>query len=398
MRRHVWQRVVPHRRFHPELLPGLLLFFSSVGVVSAAAINHKHSWHSSSVDQSNNSDNAIHGRQGASHHDSPAPDATASKNPASAPAADGTAVSALPINQTQRQMYFIGTPATSSDAQSVASDVASFIKSLPSPETALIIIEPTLPNGSNLDFNAYHNGAYDGALNSMFADIKAQGVSDIGMWVFFPEANTPSWGNTDPATVAANITRSVTIQKKYFPNSQASIMLDSETYAASDADWANGQYTSLLPYLQGIPAGLINSFGYQGFPWAPAAGVDQSTSLDASQFLPPNLAIEAAHALGVSSIWLNTGSFGAMYTNDPGQTISQSPAQRTATLGSIYNLAASLRANGFSMAVNIFAENKANQDEAVDWSYSGLNASVLTAFTSQLRQDAIAAWVYQGQN
>jgi hypothetical protein len=297
-----------------------------------------------------------------------------------------------------RSSFFEPTPATVADAQSDAADVASTLK-----EYAAYGIKPLVflePDG--MDLNQYQAGAYDSALDAYFKDIKAAGITDamMGMWVILPEGNIPVWSSVDPNVFAADVTKTVQFQKKYFPGSLATIMLDSESYPTG-ASWGDGHYVSLLPYVQNIPKGLIDSFGLQGFPWAPAANVSgEATLYNPNIYLRTDFAAEAARSLGVSSIWFNTGTFHQMYTQDSTQTITASPAQRQAMLDGTIAEAKGLQGQGFSVSIHLFAENKASTSEAIDWSYwqttpgSDANTTVFTTFVHDATTANIPIWLF----
>jgi hypothetical protein len=306
-----------------------------------------------------------------------------------------------------RSSFFLPTPPSAGDAPAYASDAASILKDYATHGvTPLVFLEPNDDNGNLLDLGQYMAGAYDTALDSYFASLKADGITDsmMGMWVALPEGDIPVWSTDDPTTYAADVTKTVQFQKKYFPASQASIMLDSESYAPG-AGWGNGQYVSLLPFVQNIPAGLINSFGLQGFPWAaPANQGDEDNSYDPQAYLRIDFAAQAARALGVNNVWFNTGTFHQMYTQNPSETVTLQPLQRQTMLNGVLSQAEALQAQGFSVAIHLFAENKSAADEATDWSYwqtapgSDANTSVLTTFVNDANVAHIPLWLFDTED
>jgi len=294
-------------------------------------------------------------------------------------------------------MYFTDYPDSVTGAKSAATDMYSTLKSFAKYGlTPLIIMEPTNSKGS-LNFQNYSNGAYDGIVDAYFQTLKNLGASDseVGIWTYFPEANLPEWGPVDTADFAPNVTRTVNIQKKYFPNSRASIMLDAESYPAGSTDWGNGSYVSISPFINGIPKGLLDSFGLQGFPWAPPANSSGDASYDPNVYLNGNLAVQAATQLGVTDIWLNTGTFHAMYTGSRAGTIYLSPSQRQSMLDVVVSQAVSIKGKGFKTEVNLFSEDKSNTDEATDWSYKSTDdQAVFKAFSQQLYSYGIGLWLF----
>jgi len=299
-----------------------------------------------------------------------------------------------------RTSFFVETPSTVSDARSSANDIASRLKEYDQfGIKPLVFMEPT-SNGSNLDLSQYANGAYDSALDAYYAALKSQGITDgmMGIWVLLPEGNLPEWSSVDPGIYAKVVTRTAQLQKKYFPASQVSLMLDSETYPATGS-WDNGSYTSLVPYVQNIPSGLIDSFGVQGFPWA-APSSEGSTYYDPNTYLRLDFAEQAAHSLGIQSLWVNTGTFHQMYANQAGETVTVSPLDRQTMLNGVIKQVNSAKSQGFSVAIHLFAENKASVSEGTDWSYWQLQPSndadtaVFTTFVHDATASNIPLWLF----
>lgn len=306
---------------------------------------------------------------------------------------------------TSTMMIFTGMPKDTNEAidmaQGMASDLKEFARFGIRP---LVILEPTSSEG-NINFAKYRAGSHDALMEQYFAEIKQQGVSDrqMGTWVPFPEPNIPLWDDTTIEDLTANIIKTVTIQKKYFPGSKASIMLDSMSYPSGSHSWDNGGYTSLLPYVQNIPKGLIDSFGYQGFPWSPPTtqGGLAGANLEAKQFVQAKLAVEAARALGITDVWLNTGSFGRSYSNDAKQTVIVDPDTRSKILQGVIEQAKAVKASGFHVAINLFAEDKGALAEGNDWSYwsSGQTSNseattVFKAFAANTRSNGLDLWIF----
>lgn len=300
-----------------------------------------------------------------------------------------------------RSSFFVPSPANTAQANTYAADVAFTLKQYAQYGiTPLVFMEPNTADGQLIDLQREQTGAYDNALDTYFSSIKAAGITDVmmGTWVMFPEANLPEWTSVDPNVFAANVTKVVSFQKKYFPASLASIMLDSETYPSASS-WDNGNYQSLLPYVQGIPKGVLNSFGLQGFPWASPANQPASDLYDPTVYLRTDFAAAAARSLGVNDIWLNTGTFARMYANKPAETVALSPADRQAMLDGVVTQAKSLQRQGFSVSVHLFAQDKSGSSEGTDWSYwktphDGQNTMVFTAFVHDLEAANIPLWLF----
>src|SRR5262249_755166 len=150
-------------------------------------------------------------------------------------------------------------------------------------------------------------------------------------------------------------------------SSKAAVMLESKTYPSATS-WSGGKYISLLPYVQSIPKGLIDSFGLQGFAWPPTSP-NEAPQLDATQFLRIDLAAQAANSLGVNEIWFNTGVFGTSYVLGKNKPYTLSAQQRQAVLDAIVAQAKTLKGQGFSVKVHMFTKDKSNVGEAIDWSF-----------------------------
>jgi hypothetical protein len=302
-----------------------------------------------------------------------------------------------------RTSFFIPMPSTVVQAQTSAQEIATKLKAYAQAGVApLVFMEPSDLDGVNLDLVQLGAGAYDAALTVYYQTLQAAGITSatMGMWAYIPEGNLPVWSTTEPNSYAAAVTKLAQLQKQYFPGSQVSLMLDSTSYAPG-AGWGSGSYTSLVPYVQSIPKGLIDSFGLQGFPWAAPANQPSQASLYApTAYLRTDLAMQAARALGVNSIWFNTGTFNQMYAGIAGQTITNTPAQRQQMLQGVVQLAAQTKAVGFSVAIHLFAENKASVGEATDWSYwrsqpdSGAETGVFTTFARDANAAGVPLWLY----
>jgi hypothetical protein len=305
----------------------------------------------------------------------------------------------------ERSSFFVITPSTAAQAQSSAQTVVSILQAYARYSIKpLVFMEPVDLNGQQLDLKQYASGAYDAAITAYFAALQAAGITagDLGMWVYLPEGNLPQWSTTDPAIYAAVVTKMATLQKQYFPGSQSSLLLDSESYAAG-ATWGAGKFVSLVPYVETIPKGLFDSFGLQGFPWAAPASDPNNISYNPSVYLRTDFAVEAAHLLGTTSIWVNTGTFASMYANKPGQTVSLAAAERQAMLSGVVRLMIDVKAKGFSAAIHLFAEDKSATAEATDWSYwharpnDTASTSTLITFLHDAHSAGIHLWLYDNE-
>jgi len=301
-------------------------------------------------------------------------------------------------------MTFVGIPASDADAATEAKQTAATLRAFAAYHVRpLVVAEPTdYVSGTGIDMGQFASGAYSGNLAALFADLKALHITDrqMGVWNPFPEANLPYWSNNQPQDFAPSVNLYVDTLHQYFPSAQTSIMLSAASYQPTDTTLKNAAYASLMPYLKGIAPGSINYFGLEGFPWLAPRGQSDKL-LDAGVFLKPSLASEAAKYLGTSHIWLNTGTFSAQYTQDATKIVRLSTAQRAAILTDIDTQARVLQKQGFSVAVSMFAEDKSNTTEAVDWSYWNSNnpsgsagSAVFTGFVHTLHQQQIDFWLF----
>ena len=307
-----------------------------------------------------------------------------------------------------KQMLFTHMPTTAEEAQADAVLMAGTLKEFAKYNVPpLVIFEPTNAAGEILPMQRFREGRYDTAIAMYFESLKAQGVTDkiMGTWVPFPEANTPVWVTTDADDFAANVTKVVKSQKHYFPDSRASILLDSRSHPSNDEQWAHGKYVSLKPYVKDIPKGLIDSFGYQGLPWLPPAGEPQSVGkLKVSEFLQPKLAREAAKSLGVRYVWFNTGTFSEAHTGRSATRVAMGNDTRASLLKEAVRQAKVLEDEGYSVALHIFAEDKSDIKEGVDWSYwqpGNAAASEGTQIFKDFVRNALSAnlqvWLYDAE-
>jgi hypothetical protein len=302
-------------------------------------------------------------------------------------------------------MVFARLPANSQDAEGDAMDMATKLQEFAKFHIQpLVIMEPTI-NGSSIHVADFAAGKYDASLTQYFQNLKAHGVTDVmmGTWVHFPEDNIPEWGNTDPGMFQANVVKAARIQKGVFPGSQVSILLNAQSFRSDDINRDYGTFSSLLPYVRGLPKDLFYSFGLQGFPWVSAASQKEQTKLlNPAQYMNANFAREAAKALGVKQIWFNTGTFGRMYTKNSTETVTYSPSQRQAILQGVLAQVKVAQRDGYKVSVNLFNFDGSNTGEATDWSYwhAGQTATqdpghaVFKAFAEQLYASGGKLWLF----
>ena len=304
---------------------------------------------------------------------------------------------------TDTMMVFTSMPATDAQAKQYAISDAAILKDFAKHGVRpLVIAEPTSKDGTQLDFAAFANGNMTPVIASYFRELKAQGITDeqLGIWNPFPEANLPYWNNNQPQFFAPAVNNYLTALKQQFPKAHTSILLNSATYETTDFNWENGDYQSLLPFVKGIAPGLVEYAGLQGFPWMARQG-GTATIFNAAEFLNPELLTEMAQSLGTKKVWFNTGTFVNKYTLDPARIVAVSPERRKAILTTVHDQALSLKDEGYSVSINIFAEDKSKSSEETDWSYwkdnqpfQSTSTPVITDFIGQLHQEGIAFWLF----
>lgn len=305
------------------------------------------------------------------------------------------------IEHIARTSFFVPTPTTLEEAHEYANSVSDYLKKYDRLKLRpIVFLEPRNAKG-NLDLNRYTNGAYDKALDSYFAELKTAGVTNemMGIWVILPEGNMPIWSSVDPEIFQSVVIKTIVIKKKYFPTSQTSLMLDSQTYKSA-TDWSSGQYMSLLPYVKAIPKGLVDSFGLQGFPWAEPANEGSNRQFEPKTYLRADLAIEAAQKLGVNNMWLNTGTFSRMYTHDTSKMVDVTASERQVMLDEVILIAKDIKKQGFDISVHLFAEDKSSDEEGTNWSYlhgqpsNEANLTVFNTFVMNAQQAGIPLWLF----
>lgn len=305
---------------------------------------------------------------------------------------------------TDTLMVFTGFPHDQASAQKESQDMAAKLKLFAQNKvTPLVVAEPYDDNGL-VSYNDFKAGKYTDSLSAYFNGLKAAGVTDqmMGTWVPFPESNTPSWNNkdTEPNDFALCVNVYLGAMKKVFPQAKGSVLLDATTYDPNDTGWNNGDYLSLIPYLQSIDKSLVSSFGIEGFPWMSNATVAKPQQVfRASEFLQPDLAIAAAQELHTRDIWINTGSFASKYTNDPSQTVHVSLDDRKAILDGVLEVAKQIQnyqLNSYRVSINLFAEDKSKDAEATDWSYFQTpdSTTLLTGFLQVAGHDGVPVSIY----
>jgi len=299
-------------------------------------------------------------------------------------------------------MVFTGMPKDDSVAAEEAGKMAETLKEFSDYGIRPVVIAEPITDWGLIDYEEFRSGFYDGWLRTYFRTLQESGVTDqeMGTWVPFPEPNLPYWNhaNATPDDFAAIVNDYLGIMKTYFPGAKGSVLLNSATYETDDFDWKSGEYLDLSPYVAGLKKEYIDSFGIQGFPWIAPAG-ESGEITDAGEFINYRLAVDAAKNLGVKKIWVNTGTFSRRYTDDERKMVYVNAPQRAAIFDSILSEILKIKNNGYSVSVNVFAEDKSKTEEACDWSYLSANNEeadriVFRNFLNELYQNEVGVSVF----
>lgn len=277
---------------------------------------------------------------------------------------------------TDTLMIFTGFSGNRQEAEVNAREMATKLKKFHESGVKPIVIAEPYIGDQAMSFKEYLAGAYDEGMNHYFKLLKEAGITDemMGVWVPFPEPNTPNWNNkdTEPRDFALCVNKYLSKLKEYFPKAKGSILLNATTYEPDDYGWENGDYISLSPYVDAIDRSLVSSVGIQGFPWMSNAQQRKRTIFNAQEFLQTDFAIGMAQILRTKDIWINTGTFASKYTDDPAKTVYLSINERKALLNDILQAAIDVREyqqNEYRISINLFSEDKSDTNEATDWSY-----------------------------
>ena len=289
-------------------------------------------------------------------------------------------------------MSFLSMPTDEASADELADRTAGFARDC---EAAGIkprfIMEPTDESGQGIDLNKITDSAHTGALHSYLQGLKKRGITgkQLGTFVPLPEPSIPEeWnGSTDPELFGRNFTAVASTIKETFPDAQICMMLDSASFPSGD--WGARTYDAnpLLAYTNGVPAGLVDEFGLQGFPRV-------SGSTDPHQLIQHDVAIQAAKQLQAKRIWINTGTYAVENDPDSKQKVSATLADRAAFLQAVGGEVASMRQSGMEVRVNIFAADKLQQGEA-NWHYTDAEfAAAVKPFAEQLKRSGASLTIF----
>jgi hypothetical protein len=262
-------------------------------------------------------------------------------------------------------MLFTNMPISVPNAQTYADKMAIRLKEFDKQQISPIVVAEPDSDWGLIDFQEFSRGDYDAWIAAYFQQLKADGVTDnmLGIWIPFPEPQQPYWNNnSNPDDFAHCINRYLGSLRKVFPKAQTGILLDSQATSGDQAP-------QLLAYTRLIDNSLVDVAGLQGFPWNPPTAEDKRKPItSASVFAPASLLQEVANSLNTKKVLFNIGTYRHRKI-DNGGDISITLEDRKKTLDSISHEANLLTTRNYKVIVNIFAQNKYNDKEGIDWSY-----------------------------
>ncbi|HMI09926.1 MAG TPA: hypothetical protein VK497_06030 [Candidatus Saccharimonadales bacterium] len=295
-------------------------------------------------------------------------------------------------------MIFTNMPISDPNANAAADMMTARLKDFDKQHiTPIVIMEPDSDWGL-VDFHEYATGYYDDWMTTYFMRLKSNGITDamMGLWIPFPEPQQPTWNNSSPDDFAYSVNRYFKTLRQAFPAGKTGILLDSQVGVSDKA-------SQLLAYTRLIDNSLVDVAGLQGFPWHPPDDDKRSEITSADEFAPAYLLEEVAKSLDTRDVLLNVGSYRHRKA-DNGGDIAITTSERRATLNSIVYETSLLRKQNYNVTVNVFAENKFDTKEGVDWSYwitaddeSSEQTLLFTSFVHHLKENGSVIGLYDSR-
>lgn len=331
--------------------------------------------------------------------DEPAPGRSATQDPQlnALPEYEAACQSAFIDNM----MIFTNMPISKDDANQMADSMAIRLNRFDEQKIQpIVIIEPDSKWGL-VDFHEYAEGVYDPWINDYFNRLRQNGITDtqMGIWIPFPEPQQTFWNNNkDPDDFAKSTNKYFSTLRSQFPAARTAVLLDSQVNSENQA-------SQLLAYTRLLDNSLVDIAGLQGFPWHPSEEqLDTKPVVSASVFAPAYLLEEVAKSLDTKEVLLNIGSYRQRKIDNGGE-IAISSKERASVLDSIAYEINLLQNAGYTTTVNIFAENKLETKEGVNWSYwqPGANresaqTSIFTDFIKRIDNDKTRISIFDSRN
>jgi hypothetical protein len=293
-----------------------------------------------------------------------------------------------------KMMIFTQIPSSKSTIQPKVDELISVLKEFDQYGITPVVVAEPIDNQNMLSFVDFAAGKYNPTLDTFFQSLKNSGLTDkqMGIWVPFPEPNIPAWNSvgSKPSDIPAIINNYSSSLKKYFPNTHVSVLFNSTSFDPSDKAYSKPKTTILDEYITGINAGAVDSFGMQGFPWAPPKSLGGESSYNANNFLRPDIAMRSAKILGTNQIWFNTGTFATKYSL-PSAKVTVSPSERMAINNQKISVFEQVKNAGYKVWVNEFVEDKSATAEETNFSYlnSKEDSEIFKDYVNKLSAKAI---------
>lgn len=293
-------------------------------------------------------------------------------------------------------MVFLNMPKSEAGVKKLAENMKNIVAEYKRNSiTPIFLFEPYDENLQEIHFGDLKKWSHDASIRLLFTllrDTYSIPSEDIWMIVPYPEINTPAYKRLwfQPQDFSGLVNRFFKEIKSVYPSIRSGLLLDSKSYAINE-NWGDGSFESFLPYIQDIPPGTIDSFGIQGFPWV--SNNQKIQAYDPKIYLPFGITDEAARKLSVKSVWMNTGVMRKKYQNN---TVIITPETSEKILFDTLAHAKLFQDKGYTLLVNIFAQNKFQHYEATNWSFLGdiRYEKVFERFLLRAETDKIEIGIY----
>jgi len=279
-------------------------------------------------------------------------------------------------------------PLNEEDAISSSTKLANELEELAKYRISPLVLFSFPINASQVNASDFIYGRLDSYISNYYKYLTEKGIDqeEFGNVVFAPLPNLPYYGgrNLLPGDFVKIYNRNLAIVKKYYPTLTTSILLSSATYESTGFSRIEGEYITLLPYLDGISASSIYSLGFEGFPGDGMFSV--------SEFLNPPVVSEIISQIGVKNIWFRTGTYAAINPLDPKKSAYLPVDVRQQMLNQIKDIAAMYKFQGYTVGINLVSYDETPKDQSgTDWSYFGssytnnpLHSKIITEFITSL--------------
>lgn len=252
---------------------------------------------------------------------------------------------------------------------------------------------------SEEDFAKLERGELDIHTITLLQSISSAGIDDneINAFILIPKPNLPNWNGKyiSPEKYRTYIQKLFPIISTIYPSVPIGMEFNSSTYEDLPFSYEEKEYLSLIPYLSGISDFDIKILGVEGLPWTPEIRSAGDSVFDPKEYLATNELMTAAEYIGINNVFIETGTFSAMYLNDD-TAITPIPADiRQNLLNDTLTVLTKLKAENFDTTL-ILKSYEDISSEGTDWGYYGsqytektLHEKVLLDFLRNLNQKKI---------